>query len=117
MKRMITILLLSFGLVGCAGNNLAGRYQYPAVAKNPAELNLGPRGTYTWGPMFNQSGAIIETGRWWRVEGNVIVLLPNDDIRPQWFARVDRDSILMPLRRADNLRDVMKETPGQMPPR
>lgn len=94
----------------CQSRRLAGSYQHPFIAKNPSALILNANGTYQWGALYSETKT-KEVGRWWCVKDKVVVLLPDDKGKNQWFARVDKDDVLTPLRFSDNMREVMKDDP------
>ena len=117
MRHKHAFLLLIIFMVGCTSNKLPGRYLHPAIAKHPMELVLTTDGTYTWGALYNDARKPMETGKWWEVEGGVVILLPKDIRKQQWFARVDKKNVLTPLRCAANLRELMDESPQPLPAR
>jgi len=87
MKLLSSILLtfVAMALVGCRTAGLAG--DYSTIAKHSFCLHLNRDGTYaTEDPSSVDSRG--ERGRWYSVQEDVVMLVPEDTSRPQWFARV-----------------------------
>ncbi len=57
--------------------------------QNPWILSLESNDTYTWHQEFSPE-SVVETGRWWKVTANVIVLLPDSPRSSQRFARLNK---------------------------
>jgi hypothetical protein len=92
-------------LTGCQ-TRLPGDYN-DGPAKNPAQLHLGSDGSYSFGATHSAT-ASLERGRWYRVQDRVVMLVPDDSAKPQWFARVARKDALRQLRHSTNVRDVLR---------
>ena len=93
MKRIFISIALAAAVIGAAwcyrSRSLTGTYNtFPT--KQPAALRLNCGGTYEWGDIDSPNGE-KETGKWWRIQGSVVVLLPDDRRTEQWFARVNKE--------------------------
>jgi len=101
----VFLALIGLALVGCQ-TRLTGDYYEPTMAKHPVRLQLSSDGTYSFERMYSED-ARLERGRWWRVQENVVMLVPNDATKPQWFAQVAKKNVLKELRYSNDVRDVL----------
>jgi hypothetical protein len=76
------------------------------MAKHPVRLQLRSDGTYSFERMYSED-ARSERGRWWRVQENVVMLVPDDATKPQWFAQVAKKNVLKELRYSNEVRDLL----------
>jgi len=103
----LALLSSAVTLAGCQ-TRLAGDYHDPPIAKNPTRLHLNGDGWYSFGATYLTDG-LVERGRWWRLQEGVVMLVPDDTAKTQWFARVARKDPLRQLRHSTDVRDVLKE--------
>ena len=104
--RHLWLGALALSLIGCQ-TRLAGDYDDPPLAKHPTRLHLSSDGTYSFGQVHSAE-TLPEQGHWWRIQGNVVMLVPTNTARPQWFARVGRNDGIRQLRYSNDVRDVLK---------
>jgi hypothetical protein len=101
----VSLAIIGMALVGCQ-TRLSGDYYDPPMAKHPLRLQLSNDGTYSFQRMYAED-ARLERGRWWRVQEDVVMLVPDDATKPQWFARVAKKSVLKTVRYSIDVRDVL----------
>ena len=106
--RHLPLVCLAVVLAGCQ-TRLAGDYYDPPIAKNPARLHLSGDGSYSFGATYSAE-ATFERGRWWRIHDRVVMLVPDDKTKPEWFARVARKDALKPLQRSTDVRDLLRKS-------
>ena len=107
ISLLLLAAVLGFALAGCYAP-LSGDFYDPPMAKHPLRLHLSNDGTYSFGQMHS-SDARLQRGRWWRVQEGVVMLVPDDSTKPQWFARADRKNLVKQLRYSNSVRDVLAE--------
>jgi hypothetical protein len=88
----LMLALVGMALVGCRAARPAG--DYTGIAKHPLHLHLSGNGSYST-EYLNSSEPRGEHGRWYRIEDDVVMLVPDDATRPPWFARVAEKLLLM----------------------
>ena len=108
VPRHLLTICLAVILTGCQ-TRLSGDYYDPPLAKNPARLHLSSDGSYSLGATYSTTDS-LERGRWYRVKDRVVMLVPDDSAKPQWFARIAGRDAFMPLRHSTNVRDVLGPT-------
>ncbi len=86
---------------------MSGSYFSPAFAKHPWVLSLDRNGTYLWEQLDTQLPK--ERGRWWRIEGLVVVLTPDDTKQSPVFARVAKQGLDQVVF-SDNLAELVDAT-------
>jgi uncharacterized lipoprotein YajG len=104
--RHLLLASLAFVLVGCQ-TRLSGYYFDPPIGKHPFRLHLGRDGTYSFEQTY-VADARLERGRWWRIQDNVVMLVPDDTTKSQWFARVTKNTLIEQLRYSNDVRDVLR---------
>ena len=94
MCRLLHLLLavVLAGLAGCQTRGLVGEWYNPPLAKCQAVLELMRDGTYSYAQ--HGSAREVEYGRWWQIEKNVVLLVPNNLAQAQWFARIERKGLI-----------------------
>lgn len=90
-KVLISLVVVALLAGSGCSSRLAGQYSPSVIAKNPWILSLESNDTYTWHQEFSPE-SVVETGRWWKVTANVIVLLPDSPRSSQRFARLNKKS-------------------------
>ena len=101
-RSFAAALLLATTVVGCSSTP-SGEYS-ERLRKRPHVLDLEENGRYLLRQV--SSDRPEELGRWWRVTDTVVVLLPDDESRPEHYAHVDRDSFFR-LKLSDDLRGAL----------
>ena len=106
LRHLILIWIVVF-VVGC--QTRLSRDYLSGIAKHPFRLHLSCDGTYSFEHMY-MTDTPVELGRWWRVQDSVVMLVPDDTTKPQWFARVGKagKAPLMQFRRSTDVREILK---------
>ena len=108
---------LLFGILlvtlGCASMPSAvGVYQGPP-SKHPWVFSVNGDGTYVLERA--RQPATRQTGRWWQVAADLLVLLPDNEKSKQCFVRINEKDPLRPLLFSNDLRKLMELTASEAP--
>lgn len=103
-RLMVMGFLLVFIVGGCAPQ-LVGTYSASSFAKHPWVLTVDKDGTYVWEQMF--TGRPRETGQWWKIEGQIILLLPHDSSKKHRFAKVQGKDLFGRVILSEDIRQLM----------
>lgn len=87
--RYLLVCILAITFVGCAAEP---KHYNTGLSKNPTVLTLNPQGDYYLRKEGVMSGLWLpEHGEWWLINENVVLLLPDQDGKPEHYARISEE--------------------------
>ncbi|MEM9110636.1 MAG: hypothetical protein AAGC72_11490 [Planctomycetota bacterium] len=87
--RYLFVCILAITAVGCTAEP---KHYNTGLSKHPTVLTLNPQGAYHLRKEGAMSGLWLpERGEWWLINENVVLLLPDQDGKPEHYAHISEE--------------------------
>ncbi len=105
MKIIQTAILIGTLFTSGCATRLTGEYSPSILAKQPWVLTVKSDDTYTW-QQLHRPESVVETGRWWKVTSDVIIILPDAPDLNHRFAKLQREQFRL-VQFSDGVRELI----------